>query len=137
MRVPGWLQGCLFGNVVWGVSVLFAFAIENWEAYFPRWANRLDLPDTLGSLFSVIAAPIALGGWLVVWGDSAPPFPWLNDLTFNICFAVCFYALVGGLIGFAFSKTWPMQFTAWKLLVFVAVAIVSLGCLPLLWEQMN
>ena len=137
MGGPGWLQGAVLAIVVWGLSVLCAYAFEAWEPFFPRWAIEFDVPDTLGSVCSVIASPVAVGGWLLIWGDSGPPFKWLENRAFNASFAICFYALVGALIGFIFVRKWPKQFSAWRILILVTIAIVSIGCLPLIWEQVD
>ncbi len=97
-RLPAWLIGAVVGDAVWGLAVLGAYLFEALESRFPAWFQNLDLPDTLGSICAVIAAPIAVGGWLFIWGDSGPPYQWIESITFNVGFGLCFYALVGVLV---------------------------------------
>jgi hypothetical protein len=134
---PAWLQGSIFGLIIWILSGLAAYGLEASEASFPRWMKQLDLVDTVGSVFMVIAAPIAVGGWLMIWGDGPQPPSWLTSLSFNVGFGICFYALLGGVVGLWFSKQWPGRLTTVRLLIVVSIAIFVVGITPLLWEQWN
>lgn len=94
-----WWRGVALGILVWGITAFGAFAIEALEPNFPEWSKQLDLPDTLGSICAVAAAPVTLGGWLLIWGDAGPPFPWIHSWVFVITFGISSYGLLGGLIG--------------------------------------
>jgi hypothetical protein len=136
-RVPSWLQGALFGDLIWAVALVLAYTFEAAEPFFPKWMNQLDLIDTFGSICLIIAAPIAVGGWLVIWGDNGPPYQWLESRAFNILFAICFYAVLGGLVGLLFARKWPGRFTALKLLITLMILILFGGIAPLLWEVLD
>jgi hypothetical protein len=135
-RLPAWLQGTIVGVVYWVIALVGAYALETNTLSFPRWMEKTDLADSIGSMIMIIAAPIAAGGWLMIWGDGPQPPAWLTSATFNICFAICFYAILGGMIGQMFSKKWPHQFTTIRLTLLVVIAVSLIGILPLLWEQL-
>ena len=89
-RLPAWLQGAIFGDAIWALAMLCAYTLQTNQIRFPRWMERLDLIDTIGSFFMIVGAPIAVGGWLMIWGDKGPPYHWLESIAFNISFAFCF-----------------------------------------------
>jgi hypothetical protein len=131
-RLPVWLQGAIVGVSLWAFVVVGAFAMEANQSRFPQWMEQADLVDTIGSVLMVIAAPIAVGGWLMIWGDGPQPPAWLTSIPFSICFGICFYGLLGSLIGLIFSKKWPHRFTIVRLVFVVACAIFLVGMVPLL-----
>jgi hypothetical protein len=136
MRLPAWLQGAIFADATWGMAVLFAYVFEAGERYFPKWLRDIDVPDTFGSIFSLIAFPIPLGGWLLIWGDNGRPFPWIESMPFNICFGICFYALIGASIGYLLARKWTTRFSSWKLLMAVAAFMFLLGTNAMLLESL-
>src|SRR4029078_8126843 len=71
--------GMLIGQAIWGLSCAAAYA-------------------GLGNYFSFIAAPIAIFGWLLIWGDNGPP-PWAESVGIHVVFGLCFYGAIGALIG--------------------------------------
>jgi hypothetical protein len=94
-----WIIGGIAGEFFWGLAILGAYFFEAFASSFPRWFLDLDLADILGSICAVIAAPIAIGGWLFIWGDGPQPPAWVKSIVFNVAFAVCFYGAVGALAG--------------------------------------
>lgn len=75
--LPAWLLGAVAGDAIWGLAWLLWYAerCTHWDI--------LELSATIGGL---VAFPIALGGWLLVWGDNGPPYPWLNTPWCNFVF---------------------------------------------------
>jgi hypothetical protein len=96
--------GAAVGGCIWLLALTGAYAFVFLEGWFPKWFLDLDLADAIGTIIAVIAAPIAVGGWLFVWGDNGPPFVFLGNMAFNIAFGICFYPLLGGVIGFLIGK---------------------------------
>ena len=103
-RSPPWCIGVIIGEAVWGLALFGAHAFDAYEHWFPRWFLQLDLADTLGSMCMVIAAPVAVGGWLLIWGDNGPPYQWLESTAFNIGFGLCLYALLGAIVSHLISR---------------------------------
>lgn len=98
-RMPGWMWGVALAELLWGLALFGAYFFEFVEPFFPQWLDWFDIPDTLGSICAFIAVPVAAGGWLLVWGDNGPPYPWLESWQFHIAFGVMFYGLLGAIIG--------------------------------------
>jgi hypothetical protein len=98
------MTGALVGQVFWGHAALLAYLLEAHEAALPLWIRDLDLPDTLGSICSLIAAPVAVGGWLLLWGDSGPPAQWLLSWPLNIAVTGCLYGVLGAVTGSGVSR---------------------------------
>ncbi len=69
--------GMLIGQLLWGLSYALA---------------------GVGNLFAWIAYPIMILGWLLIWGDNGPP-PWAESPGFHVIFGMCFYGVIGALIG--------------------------------------
>jgi len=103
-RLPVWFIGAIAGALFWGAALTGAYAFEAFENLFPQWFLQRDLPDLLGSICSLIAAPVAIGGWLFIWGDNGPPFQWISSLVFKIAFGLCFYGFLGALLGVLCAK---------------------------------
>ena len=80
--LPSWCSaavGMFIGQAVWGLCLAAAYA-------------------GLGSFFSLIAVPIGILGWLLIWGDSGTP-PWAESISLHLVFGLCFYGVIGALIG--------------------------------------
>jgi hypothetical protein len=103
-RLPPWLIGAVLADSLWGLAWFVAYASDTYERLFPVWLRRLDVPDTVGSICALIAAPVPLGGWLLIWGDNGPPYVWIETVAFNVSFGLCFYALLGALAGLAVER---------------------------------
>ena len=103
-RLPAWVIGAIAGEAGWGLAILGAHLFEAYEQWFPEWFLRMDLADTLGSICEIMAFPVALGGWMFIWGDSGGPHPWVDSLAFNVGFGLCLYALLGVMIGLFVSR---------------------------------
>jgi len=134
-KMRPWQQGVMFAEAIWASALFCTFAWKTNHLRFPQWLERIDIVDTVGSFAMTVAAPIAVGGWLMIWGDNGPPFWWLDSPVFNLVFGACFYAFLGGSIALVFTRMSPAQVTAFKLFVFIAVVITILGSIPLLWER--
>lgn len=72
-----WIIGGIAGELFWGLAILGAYFFEAFESSFPRWFLELDLADTFGSICAVVAAPVAIGGWLFIWRDGPQPPAWV------------------------------------------------------------
>ena len=94
-----WFKGTLVAEFIWGLAWFGFYAFDTFGASFPRWFEELDLADTLGSICAVVAAPVSIGGWLLVWGDKGPPFAWIENTAFNFVFGLCFYGVLGAAAG--------------------------------------
>jgi hypothetical protein len=78
-----------------------------------------------GPMFAIIAAPVALLGWLFIWGDNGPPHRlWLDTNAFHYIFGVCFYGLVGALVGLFINHR---RFSLRTLLITTTLVAVLLG----------
>jgi hypothetical protein len=77
-----WLIGMLISFSFWGAALIGFYAT-----------------DAVPLLFGLFAWPVANFGWLAVWGDSGPPFPWLSSLAFHIPCTLLIYSVLGAIIG--------------------------------------
>jgi hypothetical protein len=115
-RMPGWLLGVVLAELIWTAAWLGMYFFEFIERFLPQSLDWFDIPDTLGSICAFIAAPVAVGGWLMVWGDNGPPYPWLESWQFQVIFAVMFYGLLGAVLGctvtFLRRHAMPSEFDA-------------------------
>jgi hypothetical protein len=75
----------------------------------------------------LFALPIALGGWLYVWGDTDPPYHWMNSPVINIALGVLFYGLAGGLIGYLATLSNHRQFSLKSVVIVTTLFAVLLG----------
>jgi hypothetical protein len=78
-RCAAAIVGMFIGQATWGLCLAAAYA-------------------GLGNYFSFIAAPIAIFGWLLIWGDNGPPL-WAESVSLHVVFGLCFYGAIGALIG--------------------------------------
>lgn len=92
-NVRAGMVGAVVAEALWAYAFLGAYAFREFESLLPAWV------DALGSICALIAAPLALGGWLLVWGDNGPPHHWLSSVAFNVAFALAAYGLLGFLTG--------------------------------------
>jgi hypothetical protein len=100
------IVGMLVGQAVWGLCLGAAMAGG-------------------GAGFAIIAAPVALLGWLFIWGDNGPPhWLWLDTNAFHYVFGVCFYGLAGALVGLFINRR---RFSLRTLLIATTVVAVVLG----------
>jgi hypothetical protein len=98
-RMPSWLLGVVLAELIWAAAWLGMYFFEFIERFLPQWFDWFDIPDTLGSICAFIAAPVAIGGWLLVWGDNGPPYSWLESWQFHIAFGAMFYGILSAMIG--------------------------------------
>jgi hypothetical protein len=96
--------GILVGWALWAIIFGAGAACQTLEPWFPRWAKLADIPDTLATSFMVAAAPVAVGGWLLIWGDGPQPPAWVKSLPFNLFIALVLYGAMGALIGYLIAR---------------------------------
>ncbi len=105
LHVPPWVKGMLLGENVWALAMLGAWIFRILGEGLPHsWLMQLGLVHLLRSLCMVIAMPVALGGWLLIWGDNGPPYAWIDSWLFNMAFGVCFYGLLGAVAGIVVAR---------------------------------
>ena len=76
------ITGMLAGQLVWALAFLAAVA-------------------GLGVPFNVVAAPIGVVGYLLVWGDNGPP-EWAQQHLIHVAFGLLFYGAVGAGFGLVY-----------------------------------
>jgi hypothetical protein len=126
-----WIIGAIVGVIFWGTALLSVFAFEASEKFAPDWVVKLDLPDTLGSICAIFAVPVIIFGFAFIWGDD-PPYAWLNNIAFNIGFAVVLYGTIGALVGNWIGSERKWQFSVRALLIAITIIAILLGTLVIL-----
>jgi|GEM_PF-7088308 len=102
-RLSGFTVGVTLGVAFWGIALIGAETLDNIEGSFPRWVCDLDLVDIVGSVCTIIAYPVAIGGWALFWGDRSPPYAWLESYPLNVVAGICLATLLGAAIGHYFA----------------------------------
>jgi hypothetical protein len=93
---------------------------------------RLEVVQTLDAVCGLFALPIAVGGWLYIWGDNGPPYKWMDSAVLNIAFGLAFYALNGGIIGRIATRTRSRRFSLRTVLIVMTLFALLLGCITAL-----
>jgi hypothetical protein len=124
-RLPGWRIGVFLGDTFWLLAFTFYLAAQS--GWLPRSLMRLQLVQTLDAVCGIFALPIAVGGWFYVWGDTDPPYQWMNSPVINIALGILFYGLAGGLLGYLATLTKHRQFGLKAMLIVTTLLAVLLG----------
>jgi hypothetical protein len=92
-----WLKGMFAGQAVWLllVMILESDVLNIAEGWLPQWAKKLDVLDIVGSCIMVLAMPVPVGGWLLIWGEAGPPYPWIESWPFNLAIGLAIYGTMG------------------------------------------
>jgi hypothetical protein len=80
-----WILGLLAGQIVWALS------------YVAARSNS-------GAVFDLIAAPVMMLGWLLIWGDGPGRLKFVETTTFTVIFGLRFYGLVGGVAAMVIAR---------------------------------
>jgi hypothetical protein len=91
------------------------------------WAFALGATMAGGSAgFAIIAAPVELLGWNFIWFDNGPPagLEWLASNAFVYAFGLCFYGLLGALVGLFINRR---RFSLRTLLIGTTLVSLFLG----------
>ncbi len=90
------LRGALAGCLAWCIVATLGRTFQS---------NPIPLPDPfhfIVSMFTtvcgILTAPVALGGWLFLWGDNGPPHPILNNVIFNVLCGITVNAAIGAIL---------------------------------------
>lgn len=59
--------------------------------------------DFLMTIEGLATWPVALGGWLFVWGDGPQPEPWVTGMPFNVAVGLVLYGVLGLAVGALYS----------------------------------
>jgi hypothetical protein len=124
-RLPGWLIGVFLSDTFWLLALVFSFAAQS--NLLPRSIMRLEVVQTFAAVCALFSLPIAWGGWFYVWGDTDPPYQWMNSPIINIALGILFYGLAGGLIGYLASLSKHRQFSLKSILIVTTLFAVLLG----------
>jgi hypothetical protein len=124
-RLPGWQIGVLLSEIFWLLAFTFCFAAQN--GWLPRSLMRLEVVQTFDAVCGLFALPIAVGGWLYVWGDTDPPYQWMNSPVINIALGILFYGLAGGLLGYLATLSKHRQFSLKAMLIVTTLFALLLG----------
>jgi hypothetical protein len=114
LRMNSWLPrtlvGMVAGQLLWGCMAIVASGARS-------------------TILSLLAAPLALGGWLYVWGDNGPPYAWIDSWSGVIAVGLGLYGTVGAAIGFivAAANPTPFRFSFRALLIGVTLYAIVLG----------
>lgn len=99
-RVASSLYGAAAGLALWLLALAAAHALDSLQRWFPNVVRAFEwVVVPVGTWCKVLAAPVSVGGWLLVWGDNGPPYPWMATAAFNIAFGIFFYSALGALLG--------------------------------------
>jgi hypothetical protein len=100
------IAGMLVGQAIWATAA-FVFAPQ----------------DSL--VFGAFVAPVGLLSF-IAWGDAAPPhwLWWLESRDFHIAFGLCFYGLLGAIVGLLINRR---RFSLRALLIVTTLVAVGLG----------
>ena len=99
---PAWIIGGSIGAAFWTLSAVGAFMSDS--PWLPTCFERYDLADTVGSILTVIAAPIPMAGYFLFWGEAGPPCQFLVSRWFTIGFGLSVYSLFGAFVGLFVSR---------------------------------
>ncbi|BBO34584.1 hypothetical protein [Lacipirellula parvula] len=96
------IVGMLAGWALWAAFFAVAYVVMQ------RGTAILPEPGVFKNLISVItiaAMPIAIGGFLFVWGDGAgQPPPFMTTMWFNIVFGLILYGALGAMAGAIYGR---------------------------------
>jgi len=95
MRLPPALIGVIIAEGVYGLA---------WLALIVQWFTDITLPDVFEAYCMTIASPLAVGGWMLIWGDNGPPYKWLESTLVNLAAGFLLWGLVGFVIGSGVAK---------------------------------
>jgi hypothetical protein len=84
MKRP-WLTGMLVGQAIWASS--YAAALRNW-----------------GGVFNIIAAPVTILGWVLIWGDGPGRIEFVETTFFTVVFGLCAYGWLGAAVANFISR---------------------------------
>jgi hypothetical protein len=85
--------GMLLGWALWLVLAASEFGYERSRSAIPH--SIRELSDVAFTAVGVAAWPVALGGWLFVWGDGAQPPNWVTWLPFNVAVGLVLWGSLG------------------------------------------
>jgi hypothetical protein len=125
-RISAMLSGSLLGDFFWATALLGTVLLEYFEGFGPNWLRHSDVFDVVGTFLAIVALPVTIGGWLFIWGDNGPPYPWIEKAEFAVGFGLSFYAFLGALVGLllARNRRWQLSVRGMLLIVsFIAIAI--------------
>lgn len=94
LRFPILVRGMLAGSLVWLFCFLSFCTIKTGWIPVPSFMYF----GLFASICSVLAFPLAMGGWFFVWGDNGPPDPIFQHFILNILCGVTLCAALGGLL---------------------------------------
>lgn len=118
-RFRAWLMGAIGGALFWAAAfVLLLVVMDKLNRLYPS----SDFVEILQRIVAIIAIPFFFFAF-EIWGDELPW--WIGIL--DIPFCLCFYSLLGGLVGRSISKSQRWLFTLRTLLIVTSVVAVLLG----------
>lgn len=91
--------GAILGLAVW----MLAYLVTAQYSAFPIWVQESSVFLTIHDACVIISAPVAMLGWLFVWGDHGPPYVWMQSGTFVTVTGLGMAAGIGALIGLGVS----------------------------------
>ena len=93
----------LAGWIFWLAMVALYYAYEAFaRALVPKAIRRAV--DFLMTIEGLATWPVALGGWLFIWGDGPQPERWVTGLPFNVAVAFVIYGALGLAVGAIFNR---------------------------------
>jgi len=101
-RRPPMRRYILAGWAVWLTMVALYYSYEAFgRALMPKAIRRAV--DVAMTIEGVATWPVALGGWLFVWGDGEQPPRWVTGMPFNVAVGLVLYGVLGLVIGALYS----------------------------------
>ena len=91
------------GVAVWLTMVAVYYGYEAFgRALVPKVIRRAV--DFVMTVEGVATWPVALGGWLFVWGDGEQPPRWVTGMPFNVAVGLVIYGGLGLVVGALWSR---------------------------------
>lgn len=117
------LSGAIVGNFVWAIALLLVLLLELLESW--QWSFLTSALDIVRLVCMLIAAPVQLVGYLLLWGDDGPAYEWLNTPLFSIGFGLIYSGLLGAIAGLLLARKWRWRIrTRFVWIAFTTIAVV-------------
>jgi hypothetical protein len=94
-RLPPLVSGALAGGNAWLICFVLVAIGESGLIPLPSFIRHSFILELSGSICSVLAFPLAVGGWFLVWGDNGPPHEVFHSIALNVLCGLALNAFLG------------------------------------------
>lgn len=88
----------LVGCILWLFCFIWSLTIHARLIRFPDFIQHSIFFGLFHSFCRVLASPLVLGGWFLLWGDNGPPNPIFHSVVLNILCGVTLCVLLSAFL---------------------------------------